>query len=155
MSEHTVLFAEHGGRWHSVAYGPVLCLLGALLELALRIPVHWLTWLLVAVLLAGFTAVQVLGARRHCAVQLTTAALRQGTEELPVSDIAELFDEPGERAWDDDTFEWEAARALGESVGVPRRRTGIGLQLTDGRLVQAWAQNDVALRAALERALQS
>ncbi len=153
MSESAVLFVEPGGRWRTVAYGPVLCLVGVLFEVALRIRVHWLTWLLVAVLLAGLIAVQVLGARRHCAVELTTAALRQGTEELPVSDIAELFDEPGERAWDDDTFEWETARALGESVGVPRRRTGIGLELADGRLVQAWAQDDVALRAALEQVL--
>jgi len=64
-----------------------------------------------------------------------------------------MFDEPGERAWDDDTFDWEAAPALGESVSVPRRHTGIGLELSDGRLAQAWARDDAALRAALEQVL--
>lgn len=149
-NQDPALFAEPGGRWRSTVYGPLLCLTGALLELVLGIPVHWLTWLLVAVLLAGFATVQVLGARTHCVVELTTATLRQGTEELPVSDIAEVFDDPGVRAWDDETFDWESARALGESIGVPRRRTGIGLKLIDGRLVQAWAQDDVALRTGLE-----
>jgi len=155
MSQEDVLFAEPGGRWRSVAFGPLLCLAGALLELTTRAPVHWLAWLTAAPLLAGVTALQVLGARRHGAVRLSTATLRQGTEELPVADIAEVFDEPGERAWDDDTFAWEAARALGESVSVPRRHTAIGLKLTDGRLVQAWARDDVGLRAGLQEVLHS
>lgn len=150
MSERQVLYAEPGGRWRSVAWGPLLCLLGVALELGMRTPVHWLTWSAVAVLLGGMSALQVLGARRHGAVQLTTATLRQGTEELPVADVAEVFDAVGERAWDDDTFDWEAAPALGESVSVPRRHTGIGLKLTDGRLVQAWARDDAALRVALQ-----
>ncbi len=38
MSEPEVLFAEAGGRWRSVVWGPLLCLLGVLLELSLRIP---------------------------------------------------------------------------------------------------------------------
>jgi len=150
-----VLFAEPGGRWRSVAFGPLLCLAGALLELVTRIPVHWLAWALAAPLLAGVTALQVLGARRHGVVGLSTVTLRQGTEELPVANIAEVFDEPGERAWDDYSFDWEGARALGASLSVPRRHTGIGLKLTDGRLVQAWARDDIALRAALQQVTHS
>ena len=153
MSDAQVLFVEPGGRWRSIALGPLLCLAGALLELALGIPVHGLTWALVAVLLAGVTAVHVAGARRHCLVELSTARLRQGTEELPVSDIERVFDEPGERAWDDPTSSWEAARALGEWSAVPRKHTGIGLQLSDGRLVQAWARDHAGLRAGLHRVL--
>jgi len=153
MSEPEVLFAEAGGRWRSVVWGPLLCLLGVVLELSLRIPVHWFTWVVAALLLAGITALQVLGARKYGVVRLTALTLRQGTEELPVADIVGMFDEPGERAWDDDTFDWEAAPALGESVSVPRRHTGIGLELSDGRLTQAWAHDDAALRAALEQVL--
>lgn len=44
---------------------------------------------------------------------------------------------------------WQSARALGELTGVPRGRTGIGLKLTGGRTVQAWARRHVELRAAL------
>lgn len=149
----TVIFVESGGRWRSVTFGPLFCLAGALIELASGTGVHWLTWVLAAVLLAGLTALQVVGARTHGVVELTTARLRQGTEELALVDIAVVFDEPGERAWDDIPFEWESARALGESFSVPRRHTGIGLQLADGRLVQAWARDEAALRAALQEVL--
>lgn len=153
MNDPQVLFAEPGGRWRSVAFGPLLCLAGVLIELATGTAVHWLSWLVAAVLLAGLTALQVLGARRHGVVRLTATNLRQGTEELPVAAIESVFDAPGERAWDDPTYEWEAARALGESHSVPRRHTGIGLRLSDGRLVQAWARDDDGLRAALKEVL--
>ncbi len=49
---------------------------------------------------------------------------------------------------------WQAARALGELTGVPRGRTGIGLQLTGGRTAQAWARNHRGLRAALTSLVQ-
>lgn len=150
MSEEPVLFAEPGARWRAVVLGPALCLAGALIELALGTGVHWPAWLCAALLLAGVTALQVLGARRHGAVRLTATELRQGVETLPTSTIESVFDAPGERAWDDPTHPWEAARALGESHSVPRRHTGIGLRLRDGRLVQAWARNDGGLRAGLQ-----
>lgn len=44
---------------------------------------------------------------------------------------------------------WQSARALGELTGVPRGRTGIGVKLTGGRTVQAWARRHQELRAAL------
>ncbi|WP_164860669.1 hypothetical protein [Rhodococcus sp. X156] len=150
MSTSPLLFAEPGGRWRTVAYGPALCLLAVLLELGLDVPVHWFTLIAIALLLAGIAALQVVGARRHCTVELTPTVLRQGTEELPVREIAAIFDEPGERAWDDELEPWELARALGESHSVPRHRVGVGLELADGRLVQAWARKDRALRSALQ-----
>lgn len=149
----TLLFSEPGGRWRSAAFGPVLCGAGALTEVFLGGVVHWLTWILVAPLLGGITALGVLGARRHGVVALSPACLRQGTEELTVADIAVVFAEPANRAWDDPVLDWELARALGESFSVPRRHTGIGLQLADGRLVQAWARDAVALRAALRQVI--
>ena len=154
MSEPRVLFAEPGGRWRSVAFGPLFCLAGAVIEFALGVPVHWLAWVATAPLLAAATALHVLGARRHGAVELSTDRLRQGTEVLQVSDIELVFDEPGERAWDDPLFAWETSRALGESFSVPRQHTGVGLELTDGRLAQAWARDDSGLREALEEVLR-
>jgi hypothetical protein len=44
---------------------------------------------------------------------------------------------------------WQSARALGELTGVPRGRTGIGVKLTGGRTVQAWARRHQDLRVAL------
>lgn len=149
MNEVGALYSEPGGRWRSVAFGPVFCLVGVVIELVLGVAVHWLAWLAAAPVLAGTTALHVLGARRHGAVQLTSCCLRQGTECLPVAEIAKVFDDPGVRAWDDSLLDWENARALGESFSVPRRHTGIGLELVDGRLVQAWARADEPLRAAL------
>jgi hypothetical protein len=37
---------------------------------------------------------------------------------------------------------------------VPRRRTGIGLKLTEGRTAQAWARRHRHLRAALTPLVQ-
>ncbi|CAN5168861.1 hypothetical protein BH11ACT6_BH11ACT6_13420 [soil metagenome] len=44
---------------------------------------------------------------------------------------------------------WQSSRALGELVGVPRGRTGVGLKLTGGRTAQAWARRPQDLREAL------
>ena len=71
--------------------------------------------------------------------------LRQGTERLRVDDIVRIYPEPK----GPDVPKWQSARALGELTGVPRRRTGIGLKLTNDRTVQAWARKHEALRAAL------
>jgi hypothetical protein len=39
-------------------------------------------------------------------------------------------------------------------AGVPKRRTGIGLKLTEGRTAQAWARRHRHLRAALTPLIQ-
>lgn len=149
----TVLFSEPGARWRTVAYGPLLCLLVLVLELVLRRgPVHWFGLAFCAVLLAGFVALQVVAGKRHVSVELTGSALRQGTETLPLESIARIFPEHDEESWDDDP--WQSARALGELTGVPRRRTGIGLKLRDGAMVQAWARDHRELRARLGAELE-
>ncbi|MEU6564205.1 hypothetical protein [Nocardia nova] len=148
----SVLFSEPGARWRSVAYGPLLCLIVLILELILgRGPVHWFGLAFCAALLAGFVTLQVVAGKRHVSVELTDTALREGTETLPLESIARVFPEHDEESWDEDP--WESARALGELSGVPRRRTGIGLKLRDGGMVQAWARNHRGLRAALEAAI--
>ncbi|WP_245553393.1 hypothetical protein [Nocardia veterana] len=148
-----MLFSEPGARWRTVAYGPLLCLLVLVLELVLRRgPVHWFGLAFCAVLLAGFVALQVVAGKRHVSVELTGSALRQGTETLPLESIARIFPEHDEESWDDDP--WQSARALGELTGVPRRRTGIGLKLRDGAMVQAWARDHRELRARLGAELE-
>ncbi|MBF6187007.1 MULTISPECIES: DUF3093 family protein [Nocardia] len=146
-----VLFTEPGARWRAVAYGPVLCLVILVLELVTGGPVHWFALVFCAVLVAAFVALQVYAARTHVSVELTPAALRQGTETLPLAAIDEVLPERDEDSWDDE--EWESARALGELTGVPRRRKGIGLRLREGGMVQAWARDHRGLRAALTGAL--
>ncbi|WP_063821327.1 hypothetical protein [Nocardia cerradoensis] len=148
----SVLFSEPGARWRTVAYGPLLCLLVLILELALRRgPVHWFGLAFCAILLAGFVTLQVVAGKRHVSVELTDSVLREGTETLPLESIARVFPELDEESWDDEP--WEAARALGELTGVPRRRRGIGLKLRDGAMVQAWARDHQQLRAELSAAL--
>lgn len=149
----SVLFSEPGARWRTVAYGPLLCLLVLILELALRRgPVHWFGLAFCAILLAGFVTLQVVAGKRHVSVELTDSVLREGTETLPLESIARVFPEHDEESWDDDP--WESARALGELTGVPRRRRGIGLKLRDGAMVQAWARDHQQLRAELSAALE-
>ncbi|WP_280380898.1 hypothetical protein [Nocardia wallacei] len=147
----TVLFAEPGARWRTIAYGPILCLIILLLEIGLGSRAHWFGLAFCAALLAGFAWLQVVAGRRHVSVELTDAALREGTETLPLRRIAEVLPEPDDESWDDG--DWQSARALGELTGVPRRRKGIGLKLDDGGLVQAWARDHRRLRAELTAAV--
>jgi len=70
---------------------------------------------------------------------------------VPITEIAEVFPESDDSAYEDEMEPWETARALGELSGVPRRRHGIGLRLTTGGLVRAWAKDDRALREALSQ----
>ncbi|WP_433758682.1 hypothetical protein [Nocardia sp. CA-135398] len=147
----TVLFAEPGARWRSVAYGPLLCLIVLILELVTADEVHWFALGFCAALIAGFVVLQVIAGQRHVSVELTSATLREGTETLPLATIDAVLPERDEDSWDDE--DWESARSLGELSGVPRRRKGIGLRLVGGELVQAWAKDHRGLRAALIEAL--
>jgi hypothetical protein len=141
-------FCEPGARWRVVAYGPALCLTVAVSEVLGHWRVHAVALGGLAVLLAGIGALQVAAARAHVSVALDETTLRSGAQTLPLADIAEIFPDS------DDEQPWHSARALGEVHGVPRRRTGIGLRLRDGRLVQAWARDHRRLRAELMRAVQ-
>ncbi|MEV0297962.1 hypothetical protein [Nocardia sp. NPDC050710] len=151
MRDDTVLFTEPGARWRVVAYGPALCAIILILEVATSSPVHWFALIFCGALIAGFVSLQVVAGRRHVSVELADDTLREGTETLPLSAIDAVLPERDEESWDDE--DWESARALGELSGVPRRRTGIGLRLRDGGLVQAWARDHRGLRAALTAAL--
>lgn len=140
------LFHEPGASWYWVLAGPLAAAVMLYIEVNAGIgpkpgpPICFL------VLVSGFLAVQVKAARIHTSVDLTSESLRQGTETISVDEIVRIFPEPEP---EEVPQKWQSARALGELAGVPKGRTGIGLKLDDGRLVQAWARRHRDLRGAL------
>ncbi|WP_238421446.1 EbsA family protein [Gordonia sp. 'Campus'] len=142
------LFYEPGGSWWVVLIGPLL--VGGVLAVEIAGPgqVHWPVLAIFFVILLGFSVVQVSAARRHVSVELTETTLRQGAVTIPLSDIEKVFP-PNHGAAPED---WESASALGELHGVPRRRKGIGVELTTGTLAQAWARDIERFRSELTQA---
>ena len=145
-----VLFYEQGASWYWLLAGPVSAVAMALIQLSSGYGIQLLVPGIFFVLVTGFLAIQIKAARIHTSVELTPEYLRQGTERLSVGDIVRVYPEPK----GPDEPKWQSARALGELTGVPRRRTGIGLKLTNDRAVQAWARKHEALRAALTQLLE-
>lgn len=150
MLERTVLFEEPGARWRALAWGPAFCLMVLVFEIYTGPVVHWFALAMFAVLLMGFTYLQIIAAKRHVSVELTPTRLRQGTESLDIVEIDAVLPPADYSDGDYEPKRWETARVLGELSGVPRRRNAIGLRLVGGALVQAWAKDDDALRDALE-----
>ncbi|NED59760.1 EbsA family protein, partial [Streptomyces sp. SID10244] len=151
MDEGEVLFYEPGGSWWVVSIGPIL--IGAVLAMEIAGPgqVHWPVMMIFAVILVGFSLVQVHAARTHVSVRLTEVTLQQGTRKLPLTDIAKIY--PENNGPEHQT--WESARALGELPAVPRRRKGVGVKLADGGLAQAWARDVGRFRDELTVAHQA
>jgi hypothetical protein len=152
-SDAAVLYAEPGSRWRALLFGPAFSGIGYAVDRSLGAGLSVFAWVFVALLISSVVALQVVAGRRHASVELTREALRQGTESVGLDEIAEVFPPVDPDRPRSEVEAWESARALGELRGVPRRRTGIGLRLSNGGLVQAWAINDKALRTALEQAL--
>ncbi|WP_309249733.1 DUF3093 domain-containing protein [Gordonia mangrovi] len=148
VDEGELLFYEPGGSWWVVAIGPVL--IGAVLAMEIAGPgqVHWLVLGIFAVILVGFSVVQVHAARTHVSVRLTETTLQQGTRTLPLTDIATIY--PANNGAEHQP--WESARALGELPAVPRRRKGVGVKLVDGGTAQAWARDVDRFRTELTEA---
>lgn len=141
-----VLFAEPGARWRAVAYGPLICALLLVAELAAGVTPHWFALVFCAVLITAFAVLQIYAARTHVSVEVAGGVLRNGTETTPIRSIAAVLPADSDEPWED-------GRALGELTGVPRRRTAVGLRRTDGELVRTWAKDHRALRAALTEAI--
>ena len=144
------LFYEVGASWYWVLTGPLSALAMLLIEKTsgygwqLSVPLVFL------VLVSGFVGLQVKAARIHTSVELTPETLRQGTETIKVAEIRQVYPAAENPVVPEKELErWQSARALGELVGVPRGRVGIGLRLTHGRTAQAWARKHRHLRAAL------
>ncbi|ORV09893.1 DUF3093 domain-containing protein [Mycobacterium celatum] len=144
------LFREPGASWYWVLTGPLAA--GAMLLIEHSSGYGWqpLVPAVFLVLVSGFVALQVKAARIHTSVELTPQTLRQGTETIKVAEIVRVYPEAGHpQASEQESARWQSARALGELVGVPKGRVGIGLRLTHGRTAQAWARRHKSLRAAL------
>lgn len=151
MSERSappqVLFHEQGASWWWALLGPASGLSMLLIQRWAGYGLQLLMPGIFLVLVTGFLALQIAAARMHTSVELTAETLRQGTETIRVDDIVRIYPE----AAGAEVPSWQSARALGELIGVPRRRTGIGLELSNDRAAQAWARKHAELRAELTR----
>jgi hypothetical protein len=144
------LFREVGASWYWLLAGPVSA--GIMLWLEKSNGYGWQPSvpLFFLVVLTGFIALQVKAARIHTSVELTAQTLRQGTETIRVAEILKVYPEADHPlASKKDLERWQSARALGELVGVPKGRTGIGVRLAGGRTAQAWARRHRHLRNLL------
>lgn len=144
------LFREAGASWYWVLVGPASA--AAMLWLEKSNGYGWQISvpLLFLVLVTSFIALQVKAARIHTSVELNSQTLRQGTETIKVAEIVKVYPPADHPLTSEKELErWQSARALGELVGVPKGRIGIGLRLSGGRTAQAWARRHRHLRAAL------
>jgi hypothetical protein len=149
------LFYEPGASWWWLLAGPACAVSLILVEIYSHAKISLLIPGIFLVMVSLFVGLQVLAARIHTSVELTQEALRQGTETILISEIVRIFPEAENSvASGKDLAKWQTARALGELVGVPRGRVGIGLKLTEGRSAQAWARRHRQLRAALTPLVQ-
>lgn len=145
-----VLFYEQGASWLWVAAGPASAVAMALIQASAGYGFQWLVPGAFLVLVTGFVVIQVKAARIHTSVELTPEHLRQGTESISTDEIVRIYPE----ASGQEAQKWQSARALGELVGVPRGRTGIGLKLTNDGAAQAWARKHHQLRAMLTQIVE-
>lgn len=149
-SESKPLFREAGASWYWVLAGPASAASLIYIQWTNHVAISLLVPMIFLVLVSAFVALQVKAARIHTSVELTEDALRQGTETILVSEIVKVFPEAENSVKSGKPLaRWQSARALGELVGVPRGRFGIGLKLTGGRTAQAWARRHRHLRDAL------
>ncbi len=146
--EGEVLFYEPGGSWTMVIAAGLLIVAVLVMEILGKGQVHWPVLSIFFVILVGFGALQRAAARLHVTVKLTETTLRQGAQTIALTDIAQVY--PENRAAEHQ--KWESARALGELPAVPRRRKGVGVKLTDGKLAQAWARDVDRFRDELTEA---
>ncbi|HET9889344.1 MAG TPA: DUF3093 family protein, partial [Mycobacterium sp.] len=128
------LFYEPGASWWWLACGPLSAAAMILIEIWSGAPVSLVVPAIFLVLVSAFLGLQVKAARIHVSVELTEDALRQGTETILVREIIQVYPEAeNHEASGRELQGWQSARALGELVGVPRGRVGIGLKLTGRR----------------------
>lgn len=139
------LFYEPGASWAWLLAGPIAGGAMALIQQSAGYGLAPLMPMVFVVLVSGFLAVQIKAARIHTSVELTPTTLRQGVELIKVADIVSVYPP----ATGSEAPKWQSARALGELTGVPRGRTGIGVQLTGKRTAQAWARRHGTLRQHL------
>ena len=149
-TEDQPLFYEPGASRYWLLAGPASAASLIYIQWSNHVKISLLVPAVFLVLVTAFVGLQVHAARIHTSVELTEDALRQGTETILVSEIVKVFPEAENSvASGKPLARWQTARALGELVGVPRGRYGIGLKLTGGRTAQAWARRHRHLRDVL------
>lgn len=149
-TEAAPLFREVGASWYWLLAGPVSAGVMLWIERSNGFGWQFPVPLFFLVVLTSFIALQVKAARIHTSVELTAQTLRQGTETIRVAEIVKVYPEADHPLTSKKDLErWQSARALGELVGVPKGRVGIGLRLTSGRTAQAWARRHRHLRNLL------
>ncbi len=146
-----VLFFENGATWYWLLAGPLSAAAMLTIQLKGGMGFQWFIPTVFLVLVTGFLTLQVKAARIHTSVELTRDYLRQGTETIKVASIVRVLPPAQYKAGSREAEKWQAARALGELTGVPRGRTGIGIELTHLRTAQAWARRHEQLREILTR----
>lgn len=164
----TPIYAEKGAKWSWLLAGPAAALVMAFVQWRAGVGFQPFVPGMFLVMVSGMLALQVHAGKVHMSVELTDTSLREGTELLAVDEIVEVYGEPENTVrsaglidkWQGRALgveasgpleKWQTARALGELSGVPRGRTPVGLKLTGGRYVQAWARDGEALRTHLRR----
>ena len=140
-----ILFHEPGSTWWWLLVGPASAATMIFIQMSSGLGFQPLVPAIFFVLVTGFLAIQVKAARIHTSVELTPTYLREGTETLLIHEILQVYPP----ASGSEAPKWQSARALGELTGVPSRRTGIGLKLSNDRTAQAWARKHQQLRAEL------
>lgn len=142
--EGPLLYAEDGWSWAWILVAPLFCTAAGLFEWLTDAPVHWLMLTVCAIATALCHGVMIAATRVHGRVRLTPTAYYQGTEELDLIHVEQVFPPAGEGE-----ASWQTARTLGELREIPRRRGAVGLRLDTGAEVRAWCRRPAALRAAL------
>lgn len=145
-----LLFSEDGWSWAWIFAAPLFCAAAAVFELVTGAPVHWIMLTVCAIASAMCHGVMIAATRVHGRIRLTPTVYLQGTEELELDRIEEVFPLAGDGRPE---ASWETARTLGELREIPRRRRSVGLRLDSGAEVRAWTRHPVALHAALEAAV--
>ena len=143
--QQEVLFAEPGASWWWLLVGPGSAAMMVFIQVSSGVGFQPIVPAIFFLLVTGFLTIQVKAARIHTSVELTPTYLRQGAETLLIREILKVYPPASGR----EAPKWQSARALGELTGVPRRRTGIGIKLSNDRTAQAWARKHQQLRTAL------
>lgn len=166
------LFFERGASWLWMLAAPAAALAMVFVQYRAGLGFRAFVPMLFLVLVGGFLALQIKAGRTHASVELTTEALREGTEVVPMAEIVAVYPEPENTVkaagfldkWQGRALgvsssgpleKWQTSRSLGEINGVPRGRKPVGIKLAGGSYAQAWARDHEGLRAALSRLVES
>ncbi|GAA1251338.1 hypothetical protein GCM10009676_42670 [Prauserella halophila] len=143
--EDTVHYDEPGSGLWRLGLGPALAALGFVTEVLLGQPPHWLMWIITGVGLLWLNGAWVFARRKFLRVRVTDTELVQGTETVPIADIASVLTReprPG-------------TRVLGGGQTVPNRFEAVELTLVGRKHVLAWSQDSETFTAALHTAMRN